>query len=76
MASAFGRCHITRMATTFTITPGGKGFSIEKTDHDGSRAIIERVASEHEALRRLRALREQAEAVEMKSAMRGRRGQL
>ena len=53
---------------SFSITPRGKGYWIEKTDHDGSRTVIERVATEDEALRRLKALQQRAAMIERKSA--------
>jgi hypothetical protein len=55
---------------TFTITPRSKGFWIERTDHDGSRAVIERLATEPEALRRVQVLREQAETIEIHTIVR------
>jgi hypothetical protein len=57
-----------------TVTPRGKGFWIEEIAKDGSRTLVERVATEDEALRRLKGLRERAEAIEIKNFMRGRRG--
>ena len=48
---------------TFTITPRGKGFWVERTDQDGSRTLIERLATEEEALRRLKELQKQAETI-------------